>query len=121
MKFLSAILISMFSLVMLSVPLVETSVYAACNPADSTCIDVSSLPNQNPNTSNIVATILNIFFVIIGSISVLMVTIAGFKFITSSGKPEEVAKAKDTILYAGVGIIVCVMAVTIVSFIAGTF
>lgn len=102
-------------------PLFETGVYADCNPTDSTCIDTSSLPNQNPNTATLVATILNIFFVIIGSISVLMVTIAGFKFITSSGKPEEVAKAKDTILYAGIGIIVCVFAVTIVSFIAGTF
>jgi hypothetical protein len=45
--------------------------------------------------------------------------LAGFKFITSSGKPEEIAKAKDTIIYAAVGLIVCAAAVTIISFVAG--
>jgi hypothetical protein len=37
----------------------------------------------------------------------------------SSGKPEELAKAKDSIIYAAVGIVVCILAVTIVSFVAG--
>jgi hypothetical protein len=125
MKF-SKLIIIVFSLLILGQSVVGSSTYAAsskCNiPAStgtaSSGIDYSNLPQVCAN-QNTLALISNIVFTIIGSVSVLIIVLAGFKFITSSGKPEEVAKAKDTIIYAAVGLIVCVFAVTIVSFIAG--
>ena len=100
------------------------SVGAVCdNQTDSnSCIVLSPLPkvaNTVASQSNTVAVVLNLTFVILGSVAVLIMVLAGFRYITSSGKPEELAKAKDTIIYAAVGIIVCIMAVTIVSFVAG--
>ncbi|HEY5267760.1 MAG TPA: pilin [Candidatus Saccharimonadales bacterium] len=87
-----------------------------CN--SSSQVDIGCLPDVSANSTTF-ATAMNIVFSIIGAISVLIIIIAGFKFITSSGKPEQVARAKDTIIYAAVGLIVCIFAVTIVSFVAG--
>ncbi len=103
--------------------IIGNSVYAASSVCSTQStgtsgIDYSSLPQVCANHSTI-AIILNIVFSVVGAVSVLIIVLAGFKFITSSGKPEEVAKAKDTILYAAIGLIVCVFAVTIVSFVAG--
>ena len=98
---------------------INTNVYASVtNCGSSNSIDYSCLPQVAANHTTL-ALILNIVFSIIGAVSVLIIVISGFKFITSSGKPEEVAKAKDTIIYAAVGLIICVLAVTIVSFVAG--
>jgi hypothetical protein len=108
------ILLSLFSSTAL---LGSDTIYAAgCN--SSTTVDISCLPDVQANHST-VAIALNITFTIVGAISVIMIIISGLKFITSSGKPEEIAKAKDTIIYAAVGIVVSILAVTIVSFVAG--
>jgi cytochrome bd-type quinol oxidase subunit 2 len=111
------------SILIFSPLIIGSSVYAASSNCSvqstgTSGIDYSSLPQVCANHETL-ALILNIFFTIIGSVSVLVIVLAGFKFITSSGKPEEVAKAKDTILYAAIGLVVCVSAVTIVSFVAG--
>ena len=112
-------IITVFGLLALSLPLLSLNAYATCDTAtDPNCVYTSSLPTTSANSATL-AVILNIAFAIIGSIAVLIIVVAGFKFITSSGKPEEIAKAKDTIIYAAVGLLVCVSAISIVSFVAG--
>jgi len=119
MKTFKSIIITIFGFLVLSIPLVSVNAYAACDTTtDPNCVYTSSLPTTSANSATL-AVILNIVFAIIGSISVLIIVIAGLKFITSSGKPEEIAKAKDTIIYAAVGLVVCVSAISIVSFVAG--
>jgi hypothetical protein len=119
MKFFLSIIFTVFSLLVLAQPIIGSSVYASCTVAtDPSCINISPLPTT-PANSDTIATISNIVFSLIGAIAVLMIILAGFKYITSTGKPEELAKAKDTIIYAAVGIVVCISAVTIVSFVAG--
>lgn len=61
--------------------------------------------------------IFNIVFTIIGAISVLMITIAGFQFITSSGNPEKVTKARNAIYYSLIGILVTIFATALVNFV----
>jgi len=50
---------------------------------------------------------------------VIVVSLAGFSYITSGGDPQKTAKAKDTILYALVGVVVAILGATITSFVAG--
>ncbi|HUY53107.1 MAG TPA: pilin [Candidatus Dormibacteraeota bacterium] len=111
------------SILIFSQLIISNSAYAASSKCSvqntgTSGIDYSSLPQVCADHGTI-AIVLNIVFSVVGAVSVLVIVLAGFKFITSSGKPEEVAKAKDTILYAAIGLIICVLAVTIVSFIAG--
>ena len=66
-----------------------------------------------------VANALNLVFGVAGAVAVIIIAIAGLKYVVSQGNPQETAKAKDTILYALVGLVVCVLAFTITSFVAG--
>ncbi len=64
---------------------------------------------------NIISTLL----FIIGIIGVIVIVIAGIQYATSGGNAEQASKAKNSIIYAVVGIIVAVMAYAIVGFVIG--
>ncbi|MGH7239926.1 MAG: Mbov_0395 family pilin-like conjugal transfer protein [Candidatus Saccharimonadales bacterium] len=66
-----------------------------------------------------IQTILQIVFGIAGALALLMIIISGFRFITSAGSPQEVAKAKNGILYAVAGLAACILAEAIVTFVIG--
>jgi len=63
--------------------------------------------------------ILQIVLGIFGAVSVLIIVIAGLKFVTSAGNPQSASKARNTILYAIVGLAVILAAEAIVSFVLG--
>lgn len=65
------------------------------------------------------STILGVVFIIAGAVCVLVVTIAGLSYVISTGDPQKTAKAKDTILYALIGLAVSILSFTIVSFVLG--
>lgn len=79
-------------------------------------LDVSKLPQPSAD-SGALQTILNIVFVITGSIAVLIIVIAGFKFVISAGDPGAVSKARNAIIYAVIGLIVIISATVIVNFV----
>ena len=64
---------------------------------------------------------LNILYYIVGAVAVIMIIIAGLTMITSAGNAEAVKKAKNTILYAVIGIVFVLLAFTITHFIIGSF
>jgi uncharacterized membrane protein YidH (DUF202 family) len=72
---------------------------------------------DDPTGADTIATIMNIVFGIIGGISLIIVTLAGFKYVTSRGDTGSVAKAKDTILYAAIGLVIAIFGAAFVQFI----
>ena len=60
-----------------------------------------------------------IIFALIGGIALIMIILGGIKFITSEGNPEAVNKAKNTIIYAAIGLAISVAAFSIVTFATG--
>lgn len=74
-----------------------------------------------PRTGNDVGTAfqnaMQVVFAIMGAISVLVITIAAFQYVTSSGDPQKTAKAKDTIMYAVIGLAIAVLATAIIQFV----
>jgi Type IV secretion system pilin len=70
-----------------------------------------------PTGPNSVDSILNIIFGVVGAICVLMVTFGGFKYVMSRGDPAQLAKAKDTIMYAVIGMAIVMFATVIVNFV----
>ena len=67
--------------------------------------------------NNVIRTIINLFSVIVGIIAVVMIIVGGVKYITSGGASEKVTGAKNTILYAVIGLIVVAFAQIIVRFV----
>lgn len=52
-----------------------------------------------------------------GVVSVIVLILGGIKFITSGGSPQSVTSARNTILYASIGIVITLMAQGVVSFV----
>jgi|SRR5581483_10858720 len=74
--------------------------------------------NGSADRANTLATtLINVFSVVVGVIAVVMIIIAGAKFITSNGDTSKVASAKTSIIYAIVGLIIVVLAQTIVHYV----
>lgn len=69
-------------------------------------------------TAPVVAT--NIFQIIIsllGIIAVLMIVVAGQRYITSNGEPEKIKQARNMIVYSLIGLIIAILAFAIVTFV----
>ena len=60
---------------------------------------------------------INTLLFLIGSISVIMIILGGFKYVTSAGDTGKVTEAKNTIMYAAIGLVVAFLAYAIVAFI----
>ncbi len=61
--------------------------------------------------------ILNALIYVTGSVSVLMIVIGGLRYAISGGDQGSISSAKNTILYAVVGLVLSVMGYAIVNFV----
>lgn len=66
-------------------------------------------------------TITNVLLFIIGAISVIMLIIGGIRYTVSNGDSAAVTSAKNTILYAVIGIVVAILAYALVNFVITSF
>ena len=67
--------------------------------------------------NEIIELVINIFSLIVGIVAVIMIIIGGLKYITSGGDSGNVTGAKNTILYAVIGLVVVALAQFIVRFV----
>ncbi len=72
-------------------------------------------------STGIFNTITNTLLFILGAISVIMIVIGGLRYVVSGGDSSAVTAAKNTILYAIVGVIVAILAYAVVNFVIGNF
>ena len=75
---------------------------------------------ENPSGDEVwtsVKDIINAVILVLGTICVVIIIIGGVNYMTSSGDTSKVKKAKDTILYALIGLVVCVLAFAIVNWV----
>ena len=78
----------------------------------------SNCPTDTGTTATtLIAKIINILSVLIGAIAVVMIIIGGFRYVTSAGNAEGTKAARNTIVYAIVGLIVVALAQIIVHFV----
>jgi hypothetical protein len=69
--------------------------------------------------NNLIATVINIFSLVVGVVAVIMIIIGGLKYITSGGDSSNITGAKNTILYAIIGLVIVALAQVIVRFVLG--
>ena len=74
-------------------------------------------PLPHVGTDGKLRVILNIVLAVMGAIAVLIIVLAGFRYILSQGNPNEVTTAKNAIIYALVGLVVIIAAFSIVNFV----
>ena len=108
-----------FSFNMVALPNIAgaANIFQDCPPGST-----SEICKGNPNDfMDFVKTIVNTLLFVLGAVSVLTIIIAGIRYTTSQGEPGAVKIAKDTLLYAVIGLVVAIMSYAIVNFVVGRF
>lgn len=73
--------------------------------------------NNENNLMSTLNTIINVVVGMVGFISVAMIVMGGISFATSQGDTAKTTKARNTILYGVVGLVVSLLAFAIVNFV----
>ena len=98
-------------------PLVSDSVSAQVNKG----LDMTKTKDTESRTidgsDGLVKTVINIMLWVIGIISVIMIIIGGIRYATSNGDSNAVTGAKNTIMYAVIGLVIAIFAYAIVNFV----
>lgn len=68
-----------------------------------------------------IQTVISVLLFAIGIISVVMIIVGGMRYTLSNGDSSKITTAKNTVLYAVIGLIVAVLAFTIVNFVLARF
>ena len=70
-------------------------------------------------TGGLFQKIANTLIFIVGAVAVIMLIIGGLRYVLSAGDSKNVTAAKDTILYAIVGIVVALLSFALIQFVVG--
>lgn len=89
----------------------------ACTASANSAACPGSGAETITGTDGVILRAANIMAVISGIVAVFMMMLGGFYFITAGGDSNKVSSARKTIIYSVVGLIVIVMARTIVVFV----
>lgn len=91
---------------------------------DEVCTGVSgqfggSCGGGGTSISGIVKTAVNVLSWVAGIAAVIMVIVAGLRYITSGGEASSISSAKNTLLYAIIGLVVVALAQFLIKFVFG--
>lgn len=75
--------------------------------------------DQETDVMSIVTVGINVVLGLIALAAVIMIIIGGLNYTTSQGEATKVKKAKDTILYGVIGLVIALLAFAIVNFVLG--
>lgn len=78
---------------------------------------VTGMPGGGNALQNSIGTILRSVFIMLGIVSVIVIILGGVSYSTSMGDPGKATKAKSTIIYGVVGLVIALLAFSIVLFI----
>jgi hypothetical protein len=90
--------------------------FPTCNPGDTSVV-CKATEDKLFGAGSLWNNILETFTFIIGGISVLVIIVGGIRYITSGGDQAGITAAKNTILYAVIGLVVAMLAYSIVHFV----
>lgn len=126
---LKSYMVKVMMAAMLIVPAMAPAIVSADPIENGLCNGVALSTGDNGSCANddsastkvngLIKLVINIFSLVVGVVAVIMIIIGGLKYITSSGDSNNVTSAKNTILYAVVGLVIVALAQFIVKFVLG--
>jgi len=127
-KFSTIVAAFVFAFVALALPVTLASpvgAVATCNESDLSaqsginCAQGNGTPTTLFGSGSIFTTIVNVLLFIIGAICVIMLIYGGIRYTTSGGNAANVTAAKNTIMYAIIGLVIAFLAFAIVNWVLG--
>ncbi len=123
-------LLALSALLTLAVPTLAPVAVSAATIQEAACSGAQDLQfggstacdsgTTEESLNDIIAKIINILSVIVGIIAVIMIVYGGLRYVTSGGDSTKVGSAKNTILYALIGLVIVAIAQVIVQFVLTT-
>lgn len=91
----------------------------ACRQGAQSSSVCQQRPNGNPifGDKGIVTRITQIVTVVVGVAAVIMIIVGSLKYVLSSGDPTRMESAKNTVLFAVIGLVIAISAQAIVLFV----
>ena len=92
-----------------------------CTTVDEAVRQAAGCKNASSDSSlaSTIKDILNVVIGVLGIVAVIFIVVGGVRYMTSSGDPTKTKKARDTILYACIGLGVCALSFAIVNWVVG--
>lgn len=90
-------------------------------------METSQIPIPKPpyaaagDLMGVITNISNSLLLLVGIVAVLFLILGGFQYITSAGNPENINKAKTTITYTIIGVLITLLSYAVVKFIVSQF
>ena len=114
---------AMMAFGLVAAPLTFDSVSYAANTNEAQK-GVNQIGGNDPGNSagdftTLIKNIINILLFLVGAIAVIMIIIGGLRYVISGGDQGQITGAKNTILYAIIGLVVAVLAYAIVNWVLG--
>lgn len=100
--------------------LISLIAFAPAALAFTTVPSIGGLPGGKDLVGNIIK-IVTTLLTLAGIIAAIYLIIAGIRYITSTGDEEQATKARQSIIYTVIGIIVIILAVVITNFVSSSF
>lgn len=95
--------------------------FAACGSVNDGTLGGVACGPAAVSTQTAVQNVINILLYIVGISAVIVIIVGGLRYVLSGGDPKNTAAAKDTIMYAAIGLAVSLLAYAIVNFVLNQF
>lgn len=89
--------------------------YVAAGLVNANDIGIPKVAANNATIASVMSTV----FLIVGGMALLFMLIGAARFISAGGEPAKITQARNTLIYAAVGVIVSALGFTVVQFVAG--
>ena len=118
---ISGLLISSIVAVMAQAPVLAANIFDGGLQSGLQQGKTSEMPTTIFGNTGIFTRIVSVMLFTVGILSVIMLIFGGLRYIISNGDSKKVEAAKNTILYAIIGLIVAIMSYAIVNFVVSSF
>ena len=89
--------------------------------ADETLPSAITIDGKPANINQVIANMAKLVLGLVGVLALVMFIIGGITWMTSGGNAEQVKKGKGTLVWATIGLIVCFLAYSLVTFVITKF
>jgi Type IV secretion system pilin len=117
LRLVLVLIVSFFVLFTISQPVFADASSTVCNGVGAVVGEKDCAEKNDGGFSSLAKMALNIFAWVIGVAAVFAIIYAGLQFMIANGDASKIAKAKNTILYAIVGLVIVALSQVIVRFV----
>ena len=119
-KIITAVIISLGILIPLSTPVFAAEdICSNGNVSDEVKAAAGCPGTSIVSAETVVTNILYAIILVLGIVAVIFIIKGGIDYMTSAGDSGKLQKAKSTIIYAVIGLVICALSFAIVNFTIG--